>query len=220
MATEFDELRWKTHRQKVVYRHTAALTLLPASTTSVLDVGCGDGLWLGLAHDARPGIECTGVDFSQNAVDAATSNHPKCRFFRADAINDALPFRDGSFDTVVALDVLEHVFQPHRLLREMHRVARRDVIIGVPNFSSLPARIQTVIGRVPENNNPRKGHVYWFRLRDLRALVTQVGFEIEAVGWNHQLAGVPVAGRLMKALADLRPSLFALSFVLRAKKVH
>jgi SAM-dependent methyltransferase len=44
-----------------------------------------------------------------------------------------LPFQDGSFDTVLCFDVLEHVDRPHRLLDECLRVSKRYVIVSLPN---------------------------------------------------------------------------------------
>lgn len=46
---------------------------------------------------------------------------------------EALPFMDGSFDTVLLAEVLEHVEEPRRLLREALRVARGRVVLTTPN---------------------------------------------------------------------------------------
>jgi len=54
------------------------------------------------------------------------------------------------------LDILEHLYYPKALLLEASRVADK-VIFSVPNFSSLPARMQTLFGLVPENNTAKKG---------------------------------------------------------------
>ena len=49
-----------------------------------------------------------------------------------------LPFRDGSFETVSMVEVLEHLENPEKALGEAARVAKRGVIVTVPNLDPLP----------------------------------------------------------------------------------
>jgi SAM-dependent methyltransferase len=45
-----------------------------------------------------------------------------------------LPFEDNSYDIVTALDVLEHLDNPHGAIQELQRIARRAVFISLPNI--------------------------------------------------------------------------------------
>jgi len=66
-------------------------------------------------------------------VDIDPEAGKKCKglnFCLADAHN--LPFVDNSFDVAVLGDVLEHVENPIRVLREAYRVCRRKLLITVP----------------------------------------------------------------------------------------
>jgi SAM-dependent methyltransferase len=91
---------------------------------SVLDVGCGPH---GLAC-AVPGAEFVGVDLSfPDAVAPgmiALRNAP-----------GPLPFEDASFETVICLDVLEHIppAQRREFVHELTRVAARRVLIACPS---------------------------------------------------------------------------------------
>ena len=58
-----------------------------------------------------------------------------------------LPFADDAFDVVIALDVLEHVDNPHGALRELYRVARRTVLISLPNIYYISFRWSFLRGR-------------------------------------------------------------------------
>ncbi len=58
-----------------------------------------------------------------------------------------LPLADRSFDTVVALDVLEHTDDIHAAFAELLRVADRNVIISLPNAFELKARLNVLRGR-------------------------------------------------------------------------
>jgi SAM-dependent methyltransferase len=89
-----------------------------------LDVGCGIGDFLAY----RPGT--VGADINPATVDW-------CRHHGLDAhlmAPDVLPFADGSFDSAVLDNVLEHLAVPAPLLREIHRVLRSDgtLVVGVP----------------------------------------------------------------------------------------
>ena len=216
---KFEEARWSIKNQKLVFRHTAAYELLmKCGATSFLDVGCGDGIFEGYVAEHHPEIVATGVDLSDVAIEKARTQFPSATFVLGDATTGGLSFEDASFDVVIALDVLEHLFVPQDLLREMKRVSKKHIIVGVPNFSSFPARLQMLFGRTPENNRPKKGHAYWFNYVILTKLLTENGFLVEEIKINYQLMRYPLVGTLIGRLAHLFPNLLALSFVVRARK--
>lgn len=203
---EFEDSRWNRAPQKRVYRHNAALSIIKKGE-SVLDVGCGDGLFLELLREKS--VVGAGADISGVAVEKC-----KKKGFRSSLMKEgALPFLDNEFDTVVLLDVLEHTYAPEVLLREAGRVAKTKVIVSVPNFVSLPARMQILLGGVPENNRPRQGHIYWFTYAVLGSLFQKEGFRnIKITGntfWEHY----PVVRSVMRFVKGLFPGLFLLSFI-------
>jgi SAM-dependent methyltransferase len=63
------------------------------------------------------------------------------RVLRANA--EALPFRDGTFDAVVATEVLEHLDEPRKLFQEASRILRPNgrFLLTTPNREALPYRI-------------------------------------------------------------------------------
>ena len=113
------------------------------------------------------------------------------------------------------LDVLEHIFQPLDVLKEAHRVCTDYVYISVPNFVSFPARIQVLLGQVPENNTARDGHAYWMTQAVITDLLEKSGFKIEKLIVNTFWEKFP----LMKYIKLLNPSFFGLSFIIKARKV-
>jgi 2-polyprenyl-6-hydroxyphenyl methylase/3-demethylubiquinone-9 3-methyltransferase len=86
----------------------------------VLDVGCGGGFLSNRL--AREGHAVTGVDRSASSLHVARRYDATGRvaYSVADAL--ALPFADGAFDVVAAMDFLEHVEQPARVVAEAARV--------------------------------------------------------------------------------------------------
>jgi len=202
---------WLKNTQSLEYRHKQALELIDAEKGSVLDFGCGDGLLLTCLKSR--GIQCVGLDASRVAVDACISKGLHVQLYVADK---NLPVVDAY--TFVCLDVLEHMFDPLVLLREAHN-QYKELIISVPNFSSLPARLQVLLGRVPENNTPRKGHVYWFTYTVLLNMLQKSGWELTDLRGNVWLESVPILGKLIKYCSNFWPSGLYLSFVVKAKRV-
>ncbi len=100
-----------------------ALEWLPANAASVLDLGCGNGIFANRVTGRR----VTGLDRSLAAL-----RHVRVPCCQADAV--ALPFGDGSFDAVVSMEMLEHLPDPsyEPALAEMARVARCYLLITVP----------------------------------------------------------------------------------------
>lgn len=194
--------------QTIEFRHRAALALIAGG--SVLDLGCGDGLLLTLLKDRID--KSVGLDISPEAIRKATTRGCDARVHSFD---EPLPFEAGAFDTVVLLDVLEHLYDPMLVLKEAARVARQRIIVGVPNFSSLPARLQMLLGKVPENNRPNKGHLYWFNHTVLREIAGAAGLELATL-YTNTFRPFSLLGEWPTRLL---PNLLALSFVaeLRAK---
>ena len=213
----FENERWSTAKQKIEYRHRAALERIPARTQTLLDVGCGEGTFLAMMFKKYPTVHLTGIDFSSVGLSVAKSKVPECTYVQID-VSKSYPFKDNSFDVVVALDVLEHSLEPEKILSEIKRIVKNKIIISVPNFSSLPARVQMMFGKVPENNRRNKGHMYWFNYEIVLSLLTQNGLKIVEITGNHQLQRVPLVGAVIKRLRALFPRLLSLSFIIVAEK--
>ena len=106
----------------------------------VLDLGCGIGPYLG--HLMGSGFNVIGVEYSHSvACQAVALGRPVMV-----ASATEIPFSDKCFDTVVMIEALEHVPDPHAALREIVRVTRKRLIMTVPNFGAVPqlSRIQMV----------------------------------------------------------------------------
>ena len=117
-----------------IYEHARGLV----AGSSLLDVGTCFGFFPLLLQQSEPRIDITALDISapilKLARGVAASRHQKIPvgFVCGDA--KSLPFASGSFDTVTALHVLEHLdpSSASQVLQEMCRVARRRVIVAVP----------------------------------------------------------------------------------------
>ena len=208
---QFQNSQWQK-LGRLNFSKNTILNLIDKGLT--LDIGCGDGILL--EHLNKKGIKGYGIDISSKAIEICSSRGIKCE--RAD-IAEKLPFADASFDNVIMSDVLEHLFQPLNVLNEAHRVCKDHLYISVPNFASFPARIQVLLGKVPENNTPRDGHVYWMTHKVIVDLLKQSSFKVETIIVNTFWENIPIIGFVMKLLKQSFPSLFALSFIVKAKRI-
>jgi ubiquinone/menaquinone biosynthesis C-methylase UbiE len=106
-------------------KYDSAMANIKVDQATVLDVGCGSGLFF--SQVARKAKIIVGVDISRKLLLQARE---KGQFFRnvlvlqADA--DQLPFADASFDAVFAFTVLQNLPKPSRTLGEFKRVAKHD----------------------------------------------------------------------------------------------
>jgi len=104
-----------------------------AGGARVLDAGCGVGY--GSARLAQAARRVVGLEVSWEAVAAARRQYASSRleFVRGDCL--ALPFPDGSFDLVVALEVIEHLPEWEKLLAESRRVLTGEgrLLVSTPN---------------------------------------------------------------------------------------
>ena len=141
-----------------------------------LDLGCGTGRSLPLFPQGATAI---GIDPSADALRRARRRAPEVPLVRANA--EALPFRDGIFDTVVSSLVFCSVPDPAQGLSEINRVLRRDgqlrAMEHVRARNRVGARLQDFIQPawtfVAGGCHPN---------RDTERAVEAAGFRIEADG--------------------------------------
>ena len=111
------------------------LSRLSLEGKTVLDIGCGNGLYtLRLAKLAE---KVTGVDIAEEAIAKARRNNADLKgnaeFLKASA--ESLPFCDHSFDVMLLIEVLDHVPNHEKAVEEARRVLKEDcyLVVYVPN---------------------------------------------------------------------------------------
>lgn len=126
----------------------------------ILDAGCGTGYGADLL--AATGAEIHALDRDSEAVRHAQKAHPRLRLVRGDCTS--LPFRDRSFDLVVAFEVIEHLPGWDDLIRESARILRPSGVFLV----STPNRVYYNSGR----ERPNPFHVHEFDFAEFRAALS------------------------------------------------
>jgi 2-polyprenyl-3-methyl-5-hydroxy-6-metoxy-1,4-benzoquinol methylase len=103
----------------------------PLGAKKVLDAGCGEGFSLNKLIINKVGVELEGIEYSKDAIDLGKKLFPKANIKQGSIYE--LPYKNGSFDLVVCTEVLEHMDEPTKALKEIVRVSKKNLIISVPN---------------------------------------------------------------------------------------
>jgi SAM-dependent methyltransferase len=115
-----------------IERISATMDMIPAEVESLLDAGCGNGLFLNALLEKRPAIKCHGFDRSEEAL-----KYVKVEKSTGDI--GSITFPDGSFNCVTSLEVIEHlpvtIFD--QALSELSRVSNKYLLISVPYNEDL-----------------------------------------------------------------------------------
>ncbi|MGQ0826241.1 MAG: methyltransferase domain-containing protein [Actinomycetota bacterium] len=191
----------------------------------VLDLGCAGGH---LAAELRKrGAHVTGVD-----VEVHEGVHERVdAFVRAD-LDQGIPGSiTGSYDVVIAADVLEHVRRPDRVLEDTHRLLGPDgaILACVPNFGHWYPRGRVAVGRFAYERRGilDAGHVRFFTRRTFAKLARESGYEVgrlrplglpfEVLGRGGASAPAGTAsrvlGRVDRVAVRVWPSMFAYQFL-------
>lgn len=181
--------------------------LVPATARRVLDVGCGAGA-LGAALREERGIEVAGLELSADAAAQARE--------RLDAVVEAdldqleeLPFERGSFDAMVFGDVLEHLRDPHRLLRVLRPWLADDgaLVCSIPNV----AHWSVVLPLLTQDRWPYadaglldRTHVHFFTVTEAELMLRECGFAVDSAATTTLPQSPPAAvDHLTRFLAAL-----------------
>jgi 2-polyprenyl-3-methyl-5-hydroxy-6-metoxy-1,4-benzoquinol methylase len=101
--------------------------------SSLLDVGCGEGVLTQRWAQAMAPRRVVGIDLDDPLLAAEWARHSAPNLSYVAQRAERLPFAEGEFDLVTAIEVLEHVPDPAHTIAEMARCAARHVLVSVPH---------------------------------------------------------------------------------------
>ena len=126
VTSHYDELSERYDQKINIYcqrRFIGIIKKYIGKKQRILEVGCATGYIQNKLNKSIIGIDLTHKLLKKN----------KNKVICADAL--AIPFKDGSFDAVYSVNVLEHVNSPEQMIGECRRVAKKNgkIIFITPN---------------------------------------------------------------------------------------
>jgi len=146
----------------------------------VLDVGCGDGTFASRLSELNGVKKLVGTDISQTAISYAKEKYPEIEFKIASATK--LPFSNGSFDFVTAVELVEHVVDTERMFKEFNRVLMSEgrLLITTTDFNLLK-------------------RIIVFTKSTLRSILDKTGFKVLEYKWNGSYLNIMPKGQIVIA---------------------
>jgi 2-polyprenyl-3-methyl-5-hydroxy-6-metoxy-1,4-benzoquinol methylase len=152
--------------------------LRAAGARRVLDAGAGAGDVVGSL--AANGFDVVGLDISERALELARGRHPEATFLRHSVEELPWPVDAGSFEAVVAFDVIEHLLRPRALLE-----GARDALapgghlaLSTP-YHGLVKNLVLTVTRFDRHFDVEGDHIRFFSDGALRRLAEDAGFVLE-----------------------------------------
>jgi 2-polyprenyl-3-methyl-5-hydroxy-6-metoxy-1,4-benzoquinol methylase len=162
------------------------LDLIPRPARRVLDLGCATGT-TGAALKQRQDAEVVGVERDPEYAREAAARLDRVVTADVEAFD---PAGLGTFDALIAADILEHLVDPWATLRRCAAVLRPGgtVVVSLPNVGHWSTYAHLLGGTWPRKPEGifDATHLRWFTLRDARELLAQADLETRTVvrrGW-------------------------------------
>lgn len=195
---------------------------------SVLELGCGLGQNLGVFRENNSVI---GIEGLEDVVRVARLEGLDVNW--GDLQREIL-LPSESVDWILCLDVLEHLSDPYFLMRETHRLLKKNgfVVLNVPNHLDWKGRIKILFGSgldvhkfFPESNDWNNPHLRFFTHRGIIELVKMSGFNLVEDRTKNFGSGSLFSvlnwwglGQLSKSIIKTWPALLGAGFFLVVSK--
>lgn len=185
------------------------------SDLNILDCGVSQG---GVSDKlSKEGANCFGVDINSRQLG-------NVKIIRADLNND-LPDFGVKFDVIFAGEIIEHLLDENKFIRECHRSLKSNgvLIITVPNLVSLSNRRKMFFGSMPSTayaDAPFHYHIY--NRKRLKDLIENEGFIVLKSTSSYipfyKFAKIPGAEKFFGFLGDFFPTMGNQLIVFAKKK--
>lgn len=147
--------------------------------SKVLDIGCGDG-YFGEFLVENKKVDYTGCDISETALEAAKNRGLKTMV--VDASRELGNFEEKSFDFVVMSEFLEHIENSEEILKMAARIAKKGVLVSIPNIAYWRFRLQLLFGHFPKQwvLAPQE-HIRFWSVKDFIKTIDSLSLRIKSV---------------------------------------
>ncbi len=154
---ERDPNGWQLRRGETILTFLRSLSL---HQPKILDLGCGTGWFTDQLRDiGKP----TGIDLSETAIGLARFQYPDITFIAADLYKST--FQAGTFDVVVAQEVIPHVQDQDTFLKLIGTILKPNGYLALTMVNKF------VINRVEWDHGPSSHIIQWLSMKELKQLL-------------------------------------------------
>ncbi len=162
----------------------SAILLDATATDSILDIGCGSGLFSSIIATEKKAT-VLGIDSNQDAIAFCQSNYKLTNLSFEEHTTDEINFPENTFDKIVLLEVIEHITKEQAIVL-LKKIAAwlkpgGSLVISTPNKRSLWPIIEFLMDKLklaPTMN--KEQHEILYNRKQLKKLVEEAGLITKA----------------------------------------
>lgn len=187
----------------------------------IIDVGCGDGFYLYLLSNLPIKLDLVGFDYDQTVLTNARKNLGSKKIKLVSGTATEMPFQNNSFNKAIMTEVLEHIDDDQKALKEVYRmlIPKGILLLTVPSyhFPFLWDPINWILQNIFNTHISGTGffagiwarHIRLYKKNELEKLIKKTGFIIDQIEelttrtlpFNHHLVNL-----VARLLYDVKPS--------------
>lgn len=181
----------------------------------VLELGCASGVQSRVLHE-RQGCTVTGIELDPVAAAEARWYCERVIVADLETLDLAAEFAEGKFDVVVIADVLEHLKQPERVLKQLRALVDSGgyIVASIPNVVYAGLVPEVACGKFDYRPYGLLDdtHLRFFTLKSIARLFEQCGLVIRRVDRvqrsiaTSEFGSRPLTGQLAKMLELIEAS--------------
>lgn len=141
-----------------------------------LDIGCGLGYLLDVAHDE--GFQVKGVEFNKVAAERLRSKYVFPVYS-----GDVLDFKDEPFDVITLMDVIEHFLDPMQCLAHIRDLVKPGGLLVLTTMD-CDGIVSKMLGTRIEDFRRVREHVFFFTRLVIRDMLNKYGFEVLRIKYH------------------------------------
>lgn len=200
------------------------LSYMPPTAKRLLDIGCGSGAF-GKEIKQRLKCEVVGVTYSESEAALASKYLDKVLVHD---LNNFKPINLGKFDCIICSHILEHLYQPQKLLNQLHETLTPGgkLIVALPNTLQWKQRWEFLKGnfKYTDGGVMDRTHFRFFDWETALQLITDSGYTVlsRSADGYFPLPVIrkiipPVAIQLDNLASTALPGLFGCQFIIVAQ---
>lgn len=174
LVSDYEEYHSRSLMSPLAMMRYRLVSSLIDEHSEVLDVGCGDGTFmLFLSRNKKCYVE--GIEVSRRAAIKAIKKGFKV--YIRDIEQDGIDVKK-KFDYIVFMEVIEHLKFPQKVLLEAVNIAKKGVIVTIPNSGYILWRLQMLRGLFPRQSFT---HLHFWSIKDFEIFAYQIGLKVTKI---------------------------------------